>query len=236
MISDPPTEATTWCQQCGQPFIYPPIYFRGEETFKPPLCGPCEAVVGEAEHLKALCEAQEARRAAFMTQVPPLYRDTDKTRLEPILAQTADEWQFSKRGLALIGRAGTGKTRCAVLILRRMAVEDCRTICFLTCTALANAAANSFSGDAQEKAKAKETVANAMTAKVLVLDDLGKNRMTERAETTLYELFEHRTGHLLPTIWTGNSNAADLHSMFSSDRADALIRRMGKEFCAIVHV
>jgi DNA replication protein DnaC len=65
----------------------------------------------------------------------------------------------------------------------------------------------------------------------LLLDDLGKNRMTERAEVELYDLLEHRTGHLLPTFWTSNSNAAGLHDMFSPDRADAMLRRLGKEFC-----
>ena len=66
-----------------------------------------------------------------------------------------------------------------------------------------------------------------------MIDDLGKGKMTDRAEAELYDLLEFRSSHKLPIIWTSNSDARGLLSMFSADRGDAIIRRLA-EFSNII--
>lgn len=201
-----------------------------EERFAYPWCPKCEVL--ERERLRAEDEriGQIAREERFWSEVPPLYRATDKTRLGANLVAAIDRYKFGATGLAFLGRAGEGKTRAAVLLLHRLAMEGHRTF-YLPCIKLAAAAADAFSDSKADRAEAKRVLERAATTEVLLLDDLGKNRMTERAEVELYDLLEHRTGYMLPTLWTSNSSAAGLHSMFSPDRADALVRRLGKEFC-----
>jgi len=72
-------------------------------------------------------------------------------------------------------------------------------------------------------------------AEVLFIDDLGKEKFTERVESELYDLVETRTAHLRPILWTSNATATRLKEMLSADRGEPIIRRL-KEFCTIVPV
>lgn len=209
------------CEGCGEVFASPIQMTR---------CWNCaeKAVASEIE--KADCEAQEARRRAFWVGVPPLYRKTDKARLKPVLAQIVESWEYGPQGVGFVGSAGAGKTRAAVLLLEKANEADKSTL-YISATELSACAAALFSDDPKEKNEAKSKLARTKTVKCLLIDDLGKGRLTDRAESELYDILEHRTSHELPTIWTSNSNAQGLRSMFSQDRSDALIRRLGKEFC-----
>jgi DNA replication protein DnaC len=67
----------------------------------------------------------------------------------------------------------------------------------------------------------------------LLIDDLGKQKMTERAETELYDVLEHRTNNLKPTLVTTNATGQQLARMLSEDRRQPIIRRI-KDFSTIV--
>lgn len=209
------------CQQCGTVF---------EALIDFELCDDC-AEKQEQERLHdADCRAKIERCNAFWEQVPPLYRKTDKTRLNPVLVSAIANWQFSPKGIGFVGSAGAGKTRAAVLILVKVFDAGLSTL-FLSATELSAVSAGAFSEGAVEREKCKKKLVAARRVKCLLLDDLGKGRLTDRAESELYDILETRTSNELPTIWTSNSNAQGLRSMFSQDRSDALIRRLGKEFC-----
>jgi DNA replication protein DnaC len=68
---------------------------------------------------------------------------------------------------------------------------------------------------------------------ILLIDDIGKGKMTDRAEMELFDLLETRTSHKLPTIWTANAKGDDLLRMMSEDRGEPIIRRLS-EFSEIV--
>ena len=223
------------CKRCETRFDYTPVMWGNRETFVPKWCEACAEVLVAEEEARLRRMEQEARRKAFMRKVPPLYRETDIARLLPVLAQLATEWKYSPMGIGLIGVSGTGKTRTAVLIAARMSDEG-RSVFYVSATDYAAAAAGQWSDDARERSCNSETLRQARRAQVLVLDDLGKNKMTDRAEATLYELLEERTSHMLPTIWTSNARAKELHAMFSPDRADAMLRRLGSDFNRVVKV
>jgi DNA replication protein DnaC len=212
---------TCRCDDCGATF---------EAVWKWPYCPPCDAKRIDEESAKAQREAQEARRGAFWSAIPPLYRATDRERLAPELREIVAAYEFSPRGVGFIGTAGAGKTRAAILILERLMELGMSTL-YLPATDLAAAARGAVSETGAEKEECRATLAKARKVKALLLDDLGKGRLTDRAESELYDILEHRTAHMLPTFWTSNSNAKGLREMMSADRADALIRRLGAEFC-----
>jgi DNA replication protein DnaC len=134
--------------------------------------------------------------------------------------------------MGMIGTSGKGKTRASVLLLERMHDEG-RTTFFISATDLALNSANQFADNPATKEIAKSILTMCRSAEVLVLDDLGKGRMTDRSESELYDLLEYRTSRKMPTIWTSNSDARGLIAMFSKDRGDAIIRRLA-EFSTIV--
>jgi DNA replication protein DnaC len=111
--------------------------------------------------------------------------------------------------------------------------DDGHTTFYISATDLALNSANQFADNPATKSIAVSILTMCRSAEVLLLDDLGKGRMTDRAESELYDLLEYRTSRRLPTIWTSNSDAEGLHGMFSQDRATAILRRL-KEFSQIV--
>ena len=62
-----------------------------------------------------------------------------------------------------------------------------------------------------------------------MLDDLGKAKLTERAEAELFGLVEHRIANLKPLIVTTNFVGDKLSDKLSEDRATPLVRRL-REF------
>lgn len=214
-------EKSVTCQECG-------TVFTAFLDFE--LCDDCAEKLDQEQSHDAVSRAKIARRDAFWEQVPPLYRKTDKTRLNPVLVSAIANWQFSPKGIGFVGAAGSGKTRAAVLILAK-ASESGHSTLYLPATELSAVSAGAFADSAVEREICKRKLVEARKVKCLLLDDLGKGRLTDRAESELYDILETRTSHELPTLWTSNSNAQGLRSMFSADRADALIRRLGKEFC-----
>ena len=202
--------------------------------FIPTLCDPCEKKEIEELERNANSRAKDAARNRFLDEIATSYRNTDFSRISPVLQKAVSEWKFSPRGLGLIGTSGSCKTRAAVLILQRMA-EEGKSVMFLTATSMAQAAIDQFHNDQKRKDEASNLLDRALSTSVLLLDDLGKNRMTDRSEETLYEILEHRTSWEQPTIWTSNSGARDLHERFSKDRADAILRRL-IEFSTLVTI
>lgn len=223
------------CQRCTNTFEYQPVIFNGKSLFTPQWCESCVDVLTIEREREERESRQNARVARFLECVPPVYHDTDPERIHANLAQAVAEYKFGPKGIAFMGRSGEGKTRAAFLVAMRMVAEGHRVF-WIAATDLAAAAANLFADDPEVKSRSNEKIRRSMTAEVLVLDDLGKGKFTDRSESMLYDLFETRTGNLRPTIWTSNSNAKGLHGMMSPDRADALIRRMGSEFHSIIRI
>lgn len=226
------TETKT-CQRCGSWFEMTPFFLNGRriESFDPKNCEECNEILINEFDRDALLRAREASRNRFLSQVPTIYQQTDKTRISPKLVAAVDSWDCSS-GVGMVGKSGRGKTRAGILMLIR-AAEDCRECMFLPCTEFSNACSDQFSDDSRRSNEASDLLYRAKRVPFLLLDDLGKNRMTDRAEATLYELLECRTSNMRTTIWTSNSNGRELLPMFSPDRADAILRRL-IEFSTIV--
>ena len=223
------------CKRCANTFEYQPVIYNSKELFTPQWCEPCVEILTAEREQQEKDSRHNARIAAFLERVPPVYHNTDPERIHANLAQMAGQYKYESKGIGIIGRSGEGKTRAAFLVAMRL-VNEGRRVYWIAATDLAAAAANLFSDDPEVKNRSNEKIRRSMSAEVLVLDDLGKGKFTDRSESMLYDLFETRTSNLRPTIWTSNSNAKQLHAMMSPDRADALIRRMGSEFHTIVRV
>ena len=65
---------------------------------------------------------------------------------------------------------------------------------------------------------------------LVVFDDFGKNRMSDRVEAEIFGVIERRMSHELPIIISTNDTGQSLESRLSPDRGAPLVRRL-RECC-----
>jgi hypothetical protein len=226
------------CPECGVEFEPESVSFNGRIVFKQTYCYSCAETLqkrrDEQERGREVDEARKRAGEAFNAICPPLYRETDLSRLPAPFRDEAVGWEWSAKGLGLVGMAGKGKTRAAYHICYRMLMEGKRVIATSAPT-FARLCIDQFSDNKTRKAEAESTISKIYKADVWFLDDLGKQRMTDRGEMELYAVLEHRTASLLPTLWTANAKSAVLLQMFSEDRGEPIMRRL-IDFSRIVAV
>jgi DNA replication protein DnaC len=210
------------CQECGGIFSFEPLELNGRRLFEPDYCDSCAETLSQQQTKQEQSRVKEASRNAFWDSIPPIYRETDQTKIKATLRNLIANWKGGNAGI--IGPSGEGKTRTAVLLLERIHFR--RSTMFLSSSNFGKIVASQFSNTPGRRDAAEGIIAKAYHADVLLLDDVGKGRMTDRAEAELHDLLEHRTSWKKTTLWTANSNARQLHAMFTADRADAILRRL----------
>lgn len=234
MEHEKPDKIKKICESCGKEFEAVQLTFTGKTYFTRKLCNECTENEERLSEERRQQEADRKREDVWGAICPPLYRETDAVRLPSQFLTAIDAWSYSPKGLGFISPAGMGKTRAAFLLLREM--FDGRKSCIaVSSTRLAILCADQFSENRDTKAKAESQMRRLRTDDLLLLDDLGKNKMTERCEMELFDILEERTSHLLPTIWTANTDAVGLKAMLSPDRGDPILRRLC-EFSEIVKI
>jgi hypothetical protein len=226
MIIQNPIEKTATCA-CGVEFSYAPMIWDGQERFAPTLCDECTNNYDMHVELERQKARQCAQDAAWREICPELYQHTDPTQLTPKIKEIVDGWKLGSKAPAFIGRAGTRKTRAAFLILHRMHFDGVK-VAAISSTRFAKYCADQFEDDPHKRAIARKGMECVRRARLILLDDLGKQKMSDRAELELYDLLEHRTSNMLPTMWTANSAGTELLQMFSVDRGEAIIRRLAE--------
>jgi DNA replication protein DnaC len=183
----------------------------------------------EAEH-EAAVEAARLRAEAWKAICPQLYQDTTAARLpmKPASQIKVMKWKPGPRGIALAGATGTGKTRAIFLLLHRLHLEG-RHVTAITAKRFERYVHQMFEKDND----ARDMIRRAHRAEILFIDDIGKEKYTERVESEFYDLIETRTANLRPIIWTANTNGEGLTAMMSPDRSAPILRRL-REFTEII--
>jgi hypothetical protein len=220
------------CQECKAEFDHEPLTVNGREMFRPKFC-------------KACCDAQEARQTASEREArvsmrnnewericPPLYRETDISRIPAVFRTVIAGWKFNPAGLGLVGEAGRCKTRAAFMILKAQHFSG-RRVFAASANKMGSWAQSRFSDDPERKVASFRGLQDLRRADVVLIDDLGKKKMTETVEEEFFDILEHRTSHCLPVIWTANAGAKELRQMLSPDRGDPIMRRL-TEFSEII--
>ena len=134
----------------------------------------------------------------------------------------AEEFSVSfpmvQKGLLLIGPPGIGKTHLAISVLRNVIIEkNIRGLYFDTRSLLSTIRSTYNPVTRTSEADILERV---MQAELLVLDDLGAERLTEWVEETMHLIVNTRYNDRKPTIFT--SNYED-----EPDDSDSLKSRVG---------
>jgi DNA replication protein DnaC len=126
------------------------------------------------------------------------------------------------------GRKATGKTVMACRILLGHEYNDyiqsrTHSSKFLTVTDFLNELKHSF--DAPHESEI-DILYKYQDIDILVLDDLGTNKMSDWAYQILYSLINHRYDWLKTTIITSNHTLEELQECWQDDRITSRIKRM----------
>ena len=223
------------CPKCGTPTRPFKDMVQGQSFTFQVACDKCRD--------KELERVNRARREELDRQwrelCPALYRATDPNHAaidQGVLAKLL-EWDLATaggKGNGLVGPTGGCKTRMMFLLLRQLHYQGVR-VGWIRATDFSRASSEIFDSNDAVKNKARAALKNVRNAAVLFIDDLGKERFTDRTEVELYTLIEERISSLRPTLWTSNLSSAHLRELMSENRGPTIIRRVS-EFSTVYSV
>ena len=171
---------------------------------------------------------KEERTQTLGVLIPPAFKETDQKRLPVNELAEALAWannpQESKLNLCLAGATGVCKTRIAWESIKlRYITNGGRPFAI---------GAESFT---RRVIKEPALMGQACTVRLLLLDDLGKERMTPTAESAIFEVIRERHDQKLPTIYTTNFSPTTLIARFNQrETGEALARRIRESAKCIV--
>jgi len=223
------------CELTKQKFEYEPILFNGKEMFKPRFCPAAICQMQDEEANRVRREQVLWRQQQFAVKCPRLFQETDVKRLPAGPWKIISAWDAGKsenKGLLLIGETGAGKTRCIWKLLERQWLEVGNSFIFLTEIEFALEAVESLMNS-----KALWFLNGLRATDILVLDDLGKAKHTDRTREALFAVIDQRMTDKLPTFYTTQFTGEELKQRFlkgeaanqesiSAESADALLRRI----------
>jgi DNA replication protein DnaC len=134
-----------------------------------------------------------------------------------------------QQSLVLYGEAGRGKTSLAVASMKLRVERDQCDALFITTPKLLDRIRETYSGRSED-AEA-EVLHLVETVGLLVLDDLGAERVTDWVREKLFTILNARHDALLPTIYTSNLGPEELAGHIGGRTAERL-----KEDCAWVEL
>ena len=214
------------CEKClGKSFLLE----KDGVNFIAPRCRNCKP---EADYL-----AEGYKPVRFHKECPPLFRLTDLGRLPDKMRKAATDWVpgGEQHSLLLHGTTGNGKTRTAWVIANRLWASHLGqgipyVLRFRTMSKFTDDITSSFTEDRGHDALMEQL----QTADLLVLDDLGKEKMTPRVSADLFAAIDGRANTLRPTIVTTNFNGAGLTSRFEDpEMGAAFVRRLRDYYLAV---
>jgi DNA replication protein DnaC len=193
----------------------------------PAVCPKCEGtgfVIVESATVSGArpCDCRAANRAGRLeekAQIPPLYRNTsfenfsvpgpenpvarrDLTGVLLAVKKFANDFPNESRpGLLLTGEPGTGKTHLAIAAMRQIIAKGHECL-FCDYQTLLNSIRSGY--DSSSNSSDKEAYRTALDAEVLVLDDLGAQRVTDWVEDTVTSIITYRCNNRKALIATTN--------------------------------
>lgn len=224
-------QATTVCQDCGQAFLYEPLFIGTHDFGRSlhPRCQTCDEAAAKAEREREEQQRRTAIEAAITATLPPDLVETDIRHPEfnTALWRAMSAWRPSAdaRWLGIIGRAGRCKTRCMTLYAVRVLRYGLR-ISWLTAGRLYDIAAEYRHHDDKIRTLAREEFQSALTAPYLFLDDLGKAEWSPAFEARLFQLLDHRKSYKLPVIYSSNVHPRSFEIAISDSNREPLIGRL----------
>jgi DNA replication protein DnaC len=134
-------------------------------------------------------------------------------------------------GLMFLGPVGTGKTHLAACVVNAF-LDQLKRVTFGGVVDLLGRIRRSYGEEAQEEEW--EIIDELTTAPLLVLDDLGKERVKDWVEEILFRIIDVRYGEKRPLVITTNFSPQDLEKRYP-EKGYAIVSRLA-EMCTGVYL
>lgn len=227
-----PVFACSKCKEEKKIQALPPDHLRCKHDNPEGFCEQCrdEAVKQqEQDRLNSIQKREESRLLELQQHpekklikfgVPERYLfcsfENFKSKID-----LSKEFNNIQDGLFLSGKTGSGKTHTAVAILRSLVMSDSvKDASFVNISRLLLEIRESFKDGAGKSEK--DIVDYYSQIPFLILDDLGSEKTSEFAITTLYIIIDTRYNALLPTIVTTNLSLQQIEKKIGSRIASRL--------------
>ncbi|MEE3104123.1 MAG: ATP-binding protein [Acidobacteriota bacterium] len=158
------------------------------------------------------------RQCDFSTFIS--YQNDELVRAVKKAREFSDTFPAVDKGLIFIGRPGIGKTHLAVSVLREVTEKGMRGVYYDTRSLLSTIKSTY---NPVTRASEADILQEVMTAELLVLDDLGAERLTDWVEETMNLIVNTRYNDRLPTIFTSNHEGVP-----DRENLDSLLCRVGE--------
>ena len=162
------------------------------ESFRPPDVTPGQA--RRAEEFERRERDALVRERLGRAGIPAEFRGADLSECDPAVSAWASSMG---RGLLLKGEPGRGKTHAACAVLRAKAAE--MSVSFVTVSRLLDECREAMRGEGVRSVKGRYSATG-----LLVIDDLGKERLTEWSLPVFFDVIDRRSSGMRPTIITTN--------------------------------
>ncbi|MEY8460109.1 ATP-binding protein [Eggerthellaceae bacterium 24-137] len=170
----------------------------------------------------------EARRRLADAGIPPRYRDADLDGANPAIGEFVRRCAAGEAlNLVIAGAAGEGKTHAACAALRAMvALRPC-----LAAFADEPAVFCEMRDTWGSREREDDVLCRYAAPRLLVLDDLGRAKHTDRTLEMLWRLVNRRYSAMRPTIYTCQYDRNALAARFQAgggdpETAQAIVRRV----------
>lgn len=232
--TETPSTKTKPCDRCGNSFDYRPVTLFGREMdVAPSYCDSCDELA-ITEKRRALAddatrksfENAEARRIRWNAICPPRFGTTDLNHpsMKTKSVRDALAWQYGERGLLMHGETETCKSRVLWEHCRRAFVNEGRSVEVFAATDFAFQLTKAF---ADNSARYPAFIERLRATDILALDDLGKEKMTERVQSELFGLIDWRVNFCRPILITTNYVRESLIARFlDQETAIPLVGRL----------
>lgn len=233
------SEATEWecgcgrCKVCGVAIDDTPTVVKFCETDITLPCNVCdECMELVRDHHMHHAPEEVTTTPEWDKNCPPRFRDAvladelppkvDREANARVMRWTPD----SMRGPLMTGQPGTGKTTSFWQLARKLEQSGISPKC-LTSVELGRILSNA--------AKDIRDVSWLYNSRVLMVDDLGKEKLTPAVASLLWEVLDRRYGLGHPLVLTTQFSGAQLEQRFGEEHLGQAIRRRLNEVCFTIH-